>query len=313
MLTNVELTVVCDNHAQGELQAEHGLAFWIDAPELKLLFDTGSGQTLAQNAAQLQIPLGECQMVVLSHGHYDHSGGFGVLWQQGVTSPVLAHPSVILPRYSRHPDKPVRSIGMPTDIVHQIWQLPTTSRHWSIEPQLLTPYGGTSGEIPRLDPLEDVGGPFFLDAEGFEPDALPDDQALWFNTPGGLVIVLGCCHSGLINTITHIRQVTGIPKVAGIIGGLHLLHANESRLAHTVEFLKQCQLDFLRLGHCTGDSVIERIQRELPAVDVQLLQVGARYLIEAQAGDHCWAGAASMTGVLIANLTQKGDLGTCGE
>ncbi len=161
MLTNVELTVVCDNHAQGELQAEHGLAFWIDAPELKLLFDTGSGQTLAQNAAQLQIPLGECQMVVLSHGHYDHSGGFGVLWQQGVTSPVLAHPSVILPRYSRHPDKPVRSIGMPTDIVHQIWQLPMTSRHWSIEPQLLTPYGGTSGEIPRLDPLEDVGGPFF--------------------------------------------------------------------------------------------------------------------------------------------------------
>ncbi len=280
MAINVELTVLCDNHAQRELQAEHGLAFWMDAPELKLLFDTGSGQTLAQNAAQLQITLDECQMVVLSHGHYDHTGGLGVLWQQGVTCPVLAHPSVILPRYSRHPKKPVRSIGMPTDIVHQIWQLPTTSRYWSIEPQLLTPYWGTSGEIPRLDPLEDVGGPFFLDAEGFESDELPDDQALWFNTPKGLVIVLGCCHSGLINTIAHIRRLTGVFKVAGIIGGLHLLHAGEPRLAYTLDFLRQCQLDYLYLGHCTGDGVIERIHRELPAVDVQLLHVGARYTIE---------------------------------
>ena len=282
MAINVELTVLCDNHAQGELQAEHGLAFWMDAPELQLLFDTGSGQTLAQNAAQLQIPLDECQMVVLSHGHYDHTGGLRELWQQGVTCPVMAHPSVILPRYSRHPGKPVRRIGMPTDVVRQIWQLPTTMRLWNLDPQLLTPYWGTSGEIPRLDPLEDVGGPFYLDAEGFESDELPDDQALWFNTPKGLVIVLGCCHSGLINTITHLRQVTGILKVAGLIGGLHLLHADESRLAHTMSFLKRCQLDFLRLGHCTGDSIIERIQRELPEADVQSLQVGARYVIEAQ-------------------------------
>ena len=282
MAINVELTVLCDNHAPGELQAEHGLAFWMVAPELKLLFDTGSGQTLAQNAAQLRIPLDECQMVVLSHGHYDHSGGLSVLWQHRATCPVMAHPSVILPRYSRHLDKPVRSIGMPTDVVRQIWHLPTTSRHWSLEPQLLTPYWGTSGEIPRLDPFEDVGGPFFLDAEGFQPDELPDDQALWLNTSEGLVIVLGCCHSGLINTITHLRRLTGISKIAGLIGGLHLLHASEPRLAHTVDFLKQCQLDFLRLGHCTGAHVIERLRCELPGVDVQSLQVGARYVIEAQ-------------------------------
>lgn len=280
MAINVELTVLCDNHAQGELQAEHGLAFWMDAPELKLLFDTGSGQTLAQNAAQLQITLDECQLVVLSHGHYDHTGGLRELWQQGVTCPVLAHPSVILPRYSRHPDKPVRSIGMPTDIVHQIWQLPTTSRHWSIEPQQLTPYWGSSGEIPRLDPLEDVGGPFFRDAEGSEPDEIPDDLALWFNTPQGLVIVLGCCHSGLINTIAHIRRLTGVFKVAGVIGGLHLLHAGEPRLAYTLDFLRQCQLDYMYLGHCSGDGVIERIRRELPDVDVQLLHAGSRYTIE---------------------------------
>ena len=281
MVTNIELTVLCDNHAQGELQAEHGLAFWIHAPGLQLLFDTGSGQTLIPNALQLQVPLGECQRVVLSHGHYDHSGGLTGLWQQGVNCPVMAHPSALLPRYSRHPDKPVRSIGMPTDIVSQLGQLPTSRCLWRREPQWLTPHWGCSGEIPRLDPEEDVGGPFFLDAEGIEPDAIPDDQALWFNTPGGVVIVLGCCHSGLINTVTHIRRLTGISRVAGIIGGLHLLHADESRLVHTLDFLKQCRPDFLRLGHCTGDHVIERIRRELPAVDVEVLRVGAQYVIKA--------------------------------
>ena len=280
MVAEVQLTVLCDNHGAGALQSEHGLAFWIETPEQTLLFDTGSGQTLAQNAEHLQIPLDTCELIVLSHGHYDHTGGLAPLWQQGICCPVMAHPSAILPRYSRHPDKPVRSIGMPTEIVSQLWQLPSSLRRWCTEPQLLAPYWGSSGEIPRTDPLEDVGGPFFLDAEGFVPDEIPDDLALWFHTPQGLVIVLGCCHSGLINTITHIRRLTGVYKVAGIIGGLHLLHAGEPRLAHTLDFLRQCQLDYVRLGHCTGDGVIERIQRELPDVDVQILHVGARYTIE---------------------------------
>jgi 7,8-dihydropterin-6-yl-methyl-4-(beta-D-ribofuranosyl)aminobenzene 5'-phosphate synthase len=282
MMANVQVTVVCDNHAHGDLQAEHGLALWMHSPELNLLFDTGSGDTLVANAERLDIRLNECQMVVLSHGHYDHSGGLAALWQLGVHCPVMAHPGVILPRYSRHPDKPVRSIGMPTPIVTQLWQLPTQLRQWSTIPRWLDSWWGTSGEIPRQEPQEDVGGPFFLDAEGCAPDLIEDDLALWLNTPRGLVIVLGCCHSGIINTITHIRRVTGIEKVAGILGGLHLLHAKEPRLAHTLDFLQQCQLDFLRPGHCTGDAVIERLQQQLPGVDVQLLHVGARYDIEVQ-------------------------------
>lgn len=282
MTADVQITVVCDNHAPAGLQAEHGLAFWIQSPAGSLLLDTGSGETLIPNAASLGISLSECQRVVLSHGHYDHSGGLARLWQQGIDCPVLAHPDALLPRYSRHPDKPVRSIGMPTPIVTRLWQLPTQLRQWSTSPRWLDPSWGSSGEIPRQDPLEDVGGPFFLDAEGLTPDRIEDDLALWLNTPRGLVIVLGCCHSGIINTITHIRRVTGIQKVAGIIGGLHLLHAKEPRLVHTLDFLQQCQLDFLRPGHCTGDAVIERLQQQLPGVDVQLLHVGARYDIVLQ-------------------------------
>ncbi|AUZ75968.1 MULTISPECIES: MBL fold metallo-hydrolase [Aeromonas] len=112
MIAEIQITVLCDNHGQGELQTEHGFALWLHSPELNLLFDTGSGQTLLANAERLDIRLNDCQMVVLSHGHYDHSGGLDTLWQMGVQCPVMAHPSVILPRYSRHPQKPVRSIGM---------------------------------------------------------------------------------------------------------------------------------------------------------------------------------------------------------
>ncbi|WP_315710232.1 MBL fold metallo-hydrolase [Brenneria uluponensis] len=280
MATEVQITVLCDNHAQNELQTEHGFAVWMHSAELDLLFDTGSGETLIHNADKLDIRLNDCQWVVLSHGHYDHSGGLSALWRLGVQCPVLAHPSVILPRYSRHSHKPVRSIGMPTPVVTQLWDLPPQMRLWCLTAQMLTPYWGTSGEIPRQDTFEDVGGPFFLDAEGFALDNIEDDLALWLNTPRGLVIVLGCCHSGLINTIAHIRRQTGVNKVAGVVGGLHLLHADEPRLAHTLDFLRRCQLDFLRPGHCTGDAVIERLQRQLPDVDVKLLHVGARYNIK---------------------------------
>ena len=69
MIAEIQITVLCDNHGQGELQTEHGFALWLHSPELNLLFDTGSGQTLAQNAEHLQIPLDTCELIVLSHGH----------------------------------------------------------------------------------------------------------------------------------------------------------------------------------------------------------------------------------------------------
>jgi 7,8-dihydropterin-6-yl-methyl-4-(beta-D-ribofuranosyl)aminobenzene 5'-phosphate synthase len=283
MSTELALTVLCDNHATEPLQAEHGLAFWLQGPELAALFDCGSGQTLCQNALQLQIPLASCQQVILSHGHYDHTGGLAELWRHGMTPPIVAHPDVTLTRYSCHPDRAVRAIGMPPTVADQLLALPPGLRLWRSASHRLAPYLGTSGEIPRHDEVEDVGGPFFLDADELVADLIQDDLALWINTPQGLVILLGCGHAGLINTIEQIRRVTGCQRIAGIIGGLHLLHASPVRIQHTLDFLRSCCLSFMYVGHCSGDEVIAKLGHELPGVIIQTLQVGERYVLPLQA------------------------------
>ena len=80
MIAEIQITVLCDNHGQGELQTEHGFALWLHSPELNLLFDTGSGQTLLTNAEGLDTQLNDCQMAVISHGLYDHSGGLNTFY-----------------------------------------------------------------------------------------------------------------------------------------------------------------------------------------------------------------------------------------
>ena len=113
-----------------------------------------------------------------------------------------------------------------------------------------------TGEIPRVTQFEDVGGPFFLDAEGQLPDSIIDDMALWIETAAGLVIVLGCCHSGLVNTVEYIRELRGGSRVRGIIGGMHLLHASNERLEQTCKKLQEWSPDFIIPCHCTGETAI---------------------------------------------------------
>ena len=128
---------------------------------------------------------------------------------------------------------------------------------------LLSENIGITGSVPRTYLFEDTGGPFYLDEAGQLVDLLPDDQALWINTPQGLVIVLGCCHSGVVNTVEYIRQLNDGAGIAGIIGGLHLLHPSAERLKQTIAYLKKLKPQFIYAGHCTGDDVIVMLRENL--------------------------------------------------
>jgi len=281
----LEITLLCDNQlneAEPILKAEHGFAAWLQAPDFALLFDTGSGETLRHNAKQLAIPLADSQLLVLSHGHYDHTGGISDFYQSGADCPVLAHPDIAKTRYSCHKDRPIRSIGISQESLSRINAQPEEQQHRQTQGQMLKAYLGSTGEIPRTDPFEDTGGPFFLDHSQKNSDMVQDDQALWLNSPDGLVILAGCCHSGIINTICHIQNLTGIKKVAGIIGGLHLLHASEARLQHTVNFLKVCAPNFIHLSHCSGKAAYPLFSTQLPDTKVTTSFVGAKYQIELQ-------------------------------
>ena len=97
---------------------------------------------------------------------------------------------------------------------------------------------------------------------------------MWVNTSRGLIIVLGCCHSGLANTLHYVCHISGESRVAGIIGGLHLLHASSTRIEQTVSILAQLNPDFIYAGHCTGDDTITTIQNKLPKLKIHQLYAG---------------------------------------
>ena len=144
-----------------------------------------------------------------------------------------------------------------------ILTLPSTRVHWVSGPHQIIPDVGISGSIPRQHPLEDTGGPFFFDPQGQRSDPLEDDMALWIATARGLIIITGCCHAGLINTVDHIRAVAGVERLFGVIGGLHLVNAANDRLKATCAALRNWQPEFIIPCHCTGEVATDYLCEEL--------------------------------------------------
>ena len=255
----VAITILSDNRAAYGLAAEHGLSFWIETPGHKLLFDTGCGETMLRNAETLGIDIGAADGVVLSHGHYDHTGNVGPALERARRARLFLHPDALLPRFSIH--EAPKPIGMPETSRSAVNALPHDRRFEVTAPRALAECAGLTGPVPRTTAFEDTGGPFFLDAEGRVPDRLMDDLSLWVRTGAGLVVCLGCCHAGLINTLRHVREVSGEPRVLAIVGGMHLLHADETRLAQTVRALEEYDVSCLYPCHCTGDAAVACLQR----------------------------------------------------
>ena len=185
-----------DNLSDSGLNTEHGLSLLIQVDGHSIVFDTGQGAALFANADAMNIDLKRPEILALSHGHYDHTGGIPELLRINPDIRIFHHPAATVKRYSLHPDKPVKDISMPDAAAAALDNYPRNLLQHVAAPVEIFKGIWLTGEIPRVTQFEDVGGPFFLDAEGQLPDSIIDDMALWIETPAGLVIVLGCCHSG---------------------------------------------------------------------------------------------------------------------
>jgi len=280
-LNTIEITLVVENETPPDLIAEHGFAAWIETGGECFLFDTGQGTALEHNARVLDIDLGKAAMLILSHGHYDHTGGIPAFLVANAHAPVIYGKGATTCRYSCHPEQAPRQSGIVPAVLQELDALPAGRRIELDAHRYLRPCIGVTGPVPRITPFENTGGPFYLDANKARPDLINDDLSLWFETTEGLVILTGCCHSGLINTISHIRRISGIERVHGIIGGLHLLNAGEERLQATRKFLAECRPDFLIPCHCTGALVAERLQREFGEAMVTPGRAGQKITIGA--------------------------------
>lgn len=252
MTKPVRITVLVENMARGRhVLGEHGLSFCVEVGKEPLLFDTGQGKAIRNNADVLGVDLEKVGTVVLSHGHYDHTGGFSVLPVRRPLRKVFMHPSALGTKFSRHPDGSVHDVGLPGP-ARAALEDELVKPVWTREPTEVVENVVATGEIPRLTAYEDVGGAFFTDKACTHADLLPDDQALAIRTPQGVVVLLGCAHAGVVNTIDYIAQFLGESHLHAVIGGMHLLRASKERIQATAEALERYDVRLIVPCHCTG-------------------------------------------------------------
>lgn len=244
------LTLV-ENTAQGKgILAEHGASFLVETREGTVLFDTGQGQVLIPNAAVMEVDLERVDRIVLSHGHFDHTGGLRQVLNRIGPREVLAHPEALVPKYSVHEGN-VRAIGMPES--RQILEQEGASFCLNEDPVEVIPGITLTGRIPRVTDFEQVSSRFRTGPEeNLQQDMLWDDQALIVETEEGPVVVLGCTHAGLINTLLYAEELIGGSCFAGVIGGTHLVDADPVRLERTVDALRPFDIGRIAPCHCTG-------------------------------------------------------------
>ena len=259
----VRITVLVENTAGASgLLAEHGFALWVEYGRTKVLFDTGQGGVLLGNAYKLGISLAEAGAIVLSHGHYDHTGGLPDALRGGGAIEVFLHPAALEPKYACTP-KGAREIGMPFPAAEAL-RSPRVTLHRAEGPTAVLPGLALTGPVPRTTDFEDTGGPFFLDAGGTRPDPLVDDQALFFTAADGVVVLLGCAHAGVVNTLRYIEELTNGKPVVAVLGGMHLGGASPERLRRTLDELRQRDLRLLAPAHCTGMTATAAIWNAFP-------------------------------------------------
>jgi 7,8-dihydropterin-6-yl-methyl-4-(beta-D-ribofuranosyl)aminobenzene 5'-phosphate synthase len=246
----------------GDLVAEWGLSMLVETDGKKILFDTGKGISAANNAEVLGIDLTKVDSIVLSHGHYDHTGGLRqVLRNMRKQVPIIAHPDVWAAKYSRREGKPDRYIGIPFQ--RQELESLGARFHLTTLPFALADGVVTTGEIPMTTGYEDMDPNLFVkNGDAWEPDLLQDDLAITVKTSKGLVVLLGCAHHGIINTINHAKKLTGINRVHMVIGGSHLVDTSPDRFHPTVTALEELGVERLGLCHCTSLEVLSQFAHE---------------------------------------------------
>ena len=241
------------------LIAEYGLSILVETGDNKILFDTGQKISTVNNAAVLGVDLSDVEKIVLSHGHFDHTGGLKSVLEKTGEIEIIAHPNIFQKKYAKFGKKKTY-IGIPytkEELVGFGARFNLTGKPTGIGDITVT------GEVEQKNSFEKVDKNMYVDREGeLINDELLDDQSIAIKTEEGLFVILGCAHRGMINNIEQAKKITGEKRVYGVIGGTHLIAADKVQLEETVKALKEYDIQKIGVSHCTGPKASSRLGAE---------------------------------------------------
>lgn len=283
----MKLVVLIENTAlDSQLQAEHGLAMYVEKDGFRFLFDTGETNLFMQNAETLGIDLSHLDAVAFSHNHYDHCGGFLSFAQRKYPAcPVYAHTGFFRRKWWDHS----------LDAVEEATYEPAM--------ELVGPIMGSeyffqngyprfrmiSGDIFELtkdiylvgnfpqERGEEVPHPsskMELDPDTFVPDQFRDEQICVIRTKKGLVLLTGCAHNGIMNIMRTVEQRFPGETIYAVFGGTHLTQSQMPRIVHTIAYINEKNLAFAGVCHCTGENALAMFKEQIPSYQ----KIGAGYI-----------------------------------
>jgi 7,8-dihydropterin-6-yl-methyl-4-(beta-D-ribofuranosyl)aminobenzene 5'-phosphate synthase len=274
----VRLTVLAEDTVskrKPHLVAKHGLSLLVETTtagvETRILMDAGPPPNVAlHNAAAMGARVRELDAIVISHGHYDHIGGLiQILKRNRRVIPVVAHPKVFGPKFAFKPN--LQFIGPDFD-------QPSVKAAGGIlvlahNPVMIAAGVTTTGEIAREIDFEKTEGFWTVEDNRFVEDPMNDERALLINVKDkGLVVITGCAHSGIINTLKQAQKTSSVGDIYAVVGGLHLEKASDTRIKQTVDEISRIDPKVIYPCHCTGSKVMDRL-RELRR-DCRRIQTG---------------------------------------
>jgi 7,8-dihydropterin-6-yl-methyl-4-(beta-D-ribofuranosyl)aminobenzene 5'-phosphate synthase len=259
------ITIICENTVtvKGGI-GEHGFSAYVETERGNFLFDTGRGDALILNLLAFDKDPLAIQKIFLSHGHQDHTGGLPAILGVLGGVDILAHPDIFSVRYniSKKDGKENRRYA---GLKFVRPYLESLGGRFILEKGFreVTREMFLTGEIPRLTPFEKGDPRLFAERDGqLIPDPFLDDQSLLIYTPQGLVVLLGCAHSGMINILNYVIEKTGRDRVYAILGGTHLDFASPAQMEETIETLKKYRVERVGVSHCTGPRAASRLLAE---------------------------------------------------